>query len=147
MGSKHPQYLDWSLNCEQNFYWPPNVDRAHVCLKYFLYAFIEQLIISRFLIQLYTRLNNLKFEIEQFEIQNFKKFLGRGSPCPLPYPPDPYPSLSLALSLIQASPSNLKRFCPWFRTPLLPLISDSAWFQPPTFDPWLRPWKLASVEL
>ena len=56
-------------NCGQNLYCPPrplsnNLWTSYVRLKYFLYVFIEQSIISRVSFQLYrTRLNDLKFEI------------------------------------------------------------------------------------
>ena len=49
----------------------------------FFYVFFEKSIISRFRIQVYTRLND-------FEVRNSKNFLGRGSPSLLPRPLPPF---------------------------------------------------------
>ena len=97
-------------NCEKNFYWPPILDSAHVRLKCFLYVFIEQSIISRFSFQLFTSLNNEKFEIPNI-------FWG------LTKPPPQIPHL-LFLGLcprFRLRPKNLGHFAPLIPTfPQLP---------------------------
>ena len=119
-GVRTPQPFHWPPNFGQNFIHGGSVTLQ---IEMFFYVFFEKSIISRFSFQIYTKLNNLKFEIP-------KIFWGGADRAPSP---DPSPALSRASPSIRASPLNLGRFAPSIR-----VSPDS---NPPTFEAWLRPCK------
>ena len=105
---------------------PTILDRTSVSYianrNVFFCVFSEKSIISRFPFQLYTKLNNLKFEIPK----NF----WRGAHSHRAPSPGPSPALSRASPSIRASPSNIGHFALSIQA-----SPDSA---PPTFETWLR---------